>query len=160
MKIKKKVHFACEPTSAVMHLPELPSYPLRTYDKIRYADTDRQGHVNNAVFATFLETGRVEFLYDLENPLFTEQGSFVIASLQIELRKEITWPGIVEIGTGVTHIGNSSMKLKQGLFQRGECVAIAETVIVQVDNATGKSQPLSAGAKERLRSWVISVKGQ
>jgi acyl-CoA thioester hydrolase len=28
-------------------------------DVLRYADTDRQGHVNNAVFATFLESGRV-----------------------------------------------------------------------------------------------------
>jgi acyl-CoA thioester hydrolase len=36
------------------------AYPSVTYDKVRYADTDRQGHVNNAVFATFLETGRVE----------------------------------------------------------------------------------------------------
>lgn len=35
----------------------LEDFPLRTYDKIRYADTDQQGHVNNAVFATFLETG-------------------------------------------------------------------------------------------------------
>ena len=36
----------------------LDQFPLRTRDKLRYADTDRQGHVNNAVFATFLETGR------------------------------------------------------------------------------------------------------
>jgi acyl-CoA thioester hydrolase len=33
-------------------------FPFLTFDKIRYADTDRQGHVNNAVYATFLETGR------------------------------------------------------------------------------------------------------
>ena len=42
--------------------PELGQFPCRTYDKLRYADTDRQGHVNNAVFSTMLETGRVEFL--------------------------------------------------------------------------------------------------
>ena len=33
-------------------------------DNIRYRDTDRQGHVNNAVLSTFPETGRVELLYD------------------------------------------------------------------------------------------------
>ena len=37
----------------------LEDFPSRTYDKVRYADTDRQGHVNNAAFATFCETGRV-----------------------------------------------------------------------------------------------------
>ena len=30
---------------------KLEDFPLRTFDKIRYADTDRQGLVNNAVFA-------------------------------------------------------------------------------------------------------------
>ena len=44
----------------------LEQFPIRTYDKLRYADTDRQGHVNNAVFSTFLETGRVELIYDSE----------------------------------------------------------------------------------------------
>ncbi len=39
-------------------LPRLEEFPLRTSDKVRYGDTDRQGHVNNAVFSTFLETGR------------------------------------------------------------------------------------------------------
>jgi acyl-CoA thioester hydrolase len=34
--------------------PKLTDYPLRTYEKLRYADTDRQGHVNNAIFATML----------------------------------------------------------------------------------------------------------
>ncbi|HDG9121136.1 TPA: acyl-CoA thioesterase, partial [Pseudomonas aeruginosa] len=46
--------------------PELKDFPIHSSDKIRYADTDRQGHVNNAVFATFLETGRVEIIYDPE----------------------------------------------------------------------------------------------
>lgn len=39
--------------------PTLAAYPLHSRDKLRYGDTDRQGHINNAVFATFFETGRV-----------------------------------------------------------------------------------------------------
>lgn len=31
----------------------LEDFPFQTFDKVRYADTDRQGHVNNAAFATF-----------------------------------------------------------------------------------------------------------
>ena len=49
--------------------PNLDLFPLRTHDKIRYADTDRQGHVNNANFSTFLETGRTEILYNPDTPL-------------------------------------------------------------------------------------------
>lgn len=29
----------------------LADFPFQTFDKVRYADTDRQGHVNNAAFA-------------------------------------------------------------------------------------------------------------
>ena len=50
--------------TAVDDTPTLSDFALQTYDKLRYADTDRQGHVNNAVFSTALETGRAEFLYD------------------------------------------------------------------------------------------------
>ena len=76
-------------------LPQLSDFPNRTFDKLRYGDTDRQGHVNNAVFATFYETGRVEMLnatgWKPENPDF----SYVIARITIDFRAEIFWPGTV-----------------------------------------------------------------
>ena len=79
--------------------PVLEDFPNRTVDLIRYGDTDRQGHVNNAVFATFFETGRVSFLFDPS--IFPEGTMLVIARLVIDFRAEVTWPGQVEIGTRV-----------------------------------------------------------
>jgi acyl-CoA thioester hydrolase len=117
-------------------------FPFQTYDKVRYADTDRQGHVNNAAFATFLETGRVEFLYDPQSPLTADNGSFVIAGLNLRFVSEVNWPGRIDIGTGVIRVGKSSLSLYQGLFQDGRCVASAETVIVQI-NDNKKSCPLT-----------------
>lgn len=125
----------------------LEDFPFQTYDKVRYADTDRQGHVNNALFATFLESGRVEFLYDPQNPLAADGAAFVIVNLNVNLLAEITWPGRIDIGTGVTKVGNSSLSLLQGLFQNGRCVATAETVIVQMNEQTRKSHPLSDTAR-------------
>ena len=137
--------------------PALPfdAFPFRTHDKVRYADTDRQGHVNNAAFSTFLETGRVEFLYDPARPLAAEDGAFVIVSLQLALVGEINWPGQVDIGTGVTKLGNSSLTLFQGLFQQGRQVATAETVIVQMHEPTRKSHPLTDGAREFLTRHLL-----
>lgn len=133
----------------------LPQFPSRTVDKIRYADTDRQGHVNNAVFATFLETGRVEILYHPQDPILPENASFVIASLKLDFLQEIHWPGQVDIGTGILKIGNSSLVLWQQLFQHDICVARAETVIVQVDHLLKRSLPLSLHAQQRLSQWLI-----
>ncbi|MGD2078811.1 MAG: thioesterase family protein [Chloroflexota bacterium] len=133
----------------------IEDFPLRTYDKVRYADTDRQGHVNNAAFANFLETGRVEFLYDPDNPLAEDGASFVIASLELRFVSEVNWPGRVDIGTGITEVGNSSLSLFQGLFQDGRCVAIADTVVVQIDDSDKKSCPLSDKAKAFLRQYQV-----
>lgn len=134
---------------------KLSDYTVRTYDKIRYRDTDRQGHVNNAVFATFLETGRVEFLYNPEKPLYKEGCTFVIASVNTNLIGEITWPGTVDIGTAITRIGNSSFSIIQGLYQNEKIVATSETVIVQMDEMTRKSSPLSDTSKQELEQYMI-----
>src|ERR1700690_4113074 len=132
--------------------PPLATYPLRSVETISYADTDRQGHVNNAVFATLCETGRVAFLYAPEKPLAPEGASFVIARLLIEFQAEISWPGQVEIGTRIAAIGRSSLTLAQGLFQAGRSVAAAETVIVLMDETTRRSRVLPEATLAVLRS--------
>ncbi|MCM8612949.1 thioesterase family protein [Accumulibacter sp.] len=132
----------------------IDDFALRTYEKLRYADTDRQGHVNNAVFASMLETGRVELLYNPDRPLADEQCSFVIARLTLDLHAEITWPGRVDIGTRAARIGRSSITLEQGLFQNGQRAATASTVIVQVNDTTRRSQPFSAIARQAFASLL------
>lgn len=132
-------------------------FPIRSHDKVRYGDTDRQGHVNNAVFATFLETGRVEILADGNHPLAASGCAFVIARLELDFRAEITWPGTVEIGTRVASIGTSSMTLEQAVFQNGKIAANAKTVIVQMDETTRKSSPLTPSAVERLNLLLRSA---
>ncbi len=136
-----------------MSRPRLPSpdeFPLRVIDTIRYADTDRQGHVNNASFATFCETGRVAFLLDPKRPLAPPGTGFVIARLLIDFRAELNWPGQVEIGTRVTGIGRSSITFSQALFQHGKCAATAESVVVLMDEATRRPRPLPEEAMRAL----------
>lgn len=136
--------------------PPAPSdCPIVTFDKIRYADTDRQGHVNNAVFSTFFETGRVEVLYDPNQPLMSAGGEFVIASLNVAFKGEIHWPGDVKIGTYIRKLGTSSIHIGQVLFQDQRCVAEAETVVVQIDHTTRRSLPLSPAARDRLSTLVL-----
>jgi acyl-CoA thioester hydrolase len=136
--------------------PPYESFPARTFDKLRYGDTDRQGHINNAVFATLFETGRVSVIHDPAQPLLQPGRSFVIARITIDYKAELFWPGTVEIGTAVKTIGNSSVTFFQALFQSGKCAATAESVVVQVDAATRRSAPLDERAKEKLASFQMS----
>ncbi|CAJ0782525.1 hypothetical protein LMG18090_01460 [Ralstonia mannitolilytica] len=139
--------------------PSLSDYPLHSTDKLRYGDTDRQGHINNAVFATYLETGRVEMLFTPDNPLAAPGCEFVIAQLVLDFRNEILWPGSVQIGTRVASVGRSSVKLEQAIFQNGQCAATSQSVIVQIDVATRQSSPISDSARQRLAALTAAPAG-
>lgn len=135
----------------------LDAYPSQSSADIRYADLDRQGHVNNAVFATFSEVGRVAFLYDPRRPLALPGASFVIARLEIDFQAELHWPGRVDIGTGVSEIGQRSFHLVQGLFNAGRPVATARCIMVMIDGTTRRAMPLPDQTRATLEELRISA---
>ena len=134
---------------------DLKEFPSISTDKLRYGDTDRQGHVNNAVFMTFLETGRVEVLHRPNSPIYDDNAEFVLVNANLDLQGEIRWPGEVQIGTAVSKIGNSSITFYQQMFQNGVCVASAESAVVQVNTMTRRSQSLSETARTALSAFLL-----
>ena len=136
-------------------LPALEQFPGRTHDIIRFGDLDPQDHVNNTVFATFFETGRVAFLREPGNALSPPGTTSVLARLDINFLKELHWPGAVEIGTGVAEIGRSSFTFLQAIFHEGGCAATARATMVMIDAATRKSRPLPPEAMARLQALRV-----
>ncbi|OFS25826.1 thioesterase family protein [Brevibacterium sp. HMSC07C04] len=133
--------------------PKPSDFPLSAIEKIRYGDTDRQGHVNNAVYATYFECGRVEIIQSMED-VFGADDAFVLATITIDYLAEVLWPGEVEIRTRLTKIGNSSIALEQLLINEGEVRAKATSVMVMTNTSTRRSAPLLEAAKERLRTFM------
>ncbi|MCG5236505.1 acyl-CoA thioesterase [Xanthobacter oligotrophicus] len=136
-------------------LPVLDDFPVKASDTIRYGDTDKLGHVNNAVFSTFLETGRTRLLLDAPHKVAPEGAGFVIARLVLDYRAEMHWPGQVEIGTGVLSVGRSSVSIKQALFQNGVCTATAETVVVLFDTTHRRPLPLPDASRAVLEGYLV-----
>jgi TetR/AcrR family transcriptional repressor of nem operon len=149
------------PDSSALHKAASQSlsfnqYPLRSREKIRYTDTDRQGHVNNTVFSAMLETSRVELLYHPERPLAAPGCSFAIASQKLEFLSQLTWPGWANIGTRVLRVGRSSLTLESVIMQDETRAAMAEIIIVQINNRTERSHPLSPETRQYLKSFMSS----
>jgi acyl-CoA thioester hydrolase len=144
-----------EQAKPVRVLPTLEQFPGRTADVIRFGDLDPQGHVNNAVFATFFETGRVAFLREPGNALSPPGTTPVLARLDINFLKELHWPGSVEIGTGIAEIGRSSFTFLQAIFHEGACAATGRATMVMIDAATRRSRPLPEDAIARLEALRV-----
>jgi acyl-CoA thioester hydrolase len=136
-------------------LPRIEDFPIRVSDIIRFADMDRQGHVNNAVYPTYFETGRVPHIYDPGNGLQVEGCTTVLARIEIDFLKELRWPGTVEIGTGIAEIGTRSYVFAQAIFHEGQCAARARSTMVLIDRATRKARPLQPELVARLERILV-----
>ncbi|MDY8108931.1 thioesterase family protein [Fulvimarina sp. 2208YS6-2-32] len=132
--------------------PRLEDFTHVTEDKLRFADMDRQGHINNVAFMVFLEQARCEVIYDPSDPIAPEGCAFVVAHIRIDFIDEMLWPGTVHTATRIQSIGRSSIKIEQALFQNGKPCARAFSVVVLVDDATRRSTPLPQQALDRLKA--------
>lgn len=128
------------------------SYKFWSSINLRYGDTDRQGHINNAVYCTLYESGRVDFLFNEGRSIAGEQTGYVIAKISLDYLKEMHFPGVVEVGSKILSIGNSSFRVGQGIFFKEQCCSTAESVIVVIDPDSGKPIPIPSALRAVLDS--------
>jgi len=121
---------------------------------IRYNDQDPVGHVNNAAMATFLEQGRTMFIYPLMRQHSGPELELVLARVTIDYLREVHFPGAVDIGSRVSHVGNKSFKLVHGVFKddSDDCVTTGDCTLVFFDkSARASTTPPDVIRAELLR---------
>ena len=133
--------------------PTLADFRFRTIEKLRFADTDQNGHITNSVFAICCQNARMELLCDPRKVPLPSNAQFVIARLLLEFRAEMRWPGAVEVGTRVDHVGRSSVTLAQALFVDERCVAIADSIVALMDKMSRRSMLLPDATARALRAF-------
>ena len=135
----------------------LEAFPAKTAQTLLYADHDQAGHVNNAIYATMFEAGRVPVLYDPARNMPPEGCHFSLVRITIDFLKEMTWPGEVVTGSGVTRIGTSSVSFRQAVFKDGVCCSTSESTVVLTNSTTRKSQPLPDHARAMFEELLLQA---
>ncbi len=118
------------------------SFPHVHRDSVRFRDCDAMGHVNNAVFSTYLEEARIGVLGDLID--------FILARVEIDFRSELRMGEEVEVRTGCSRIGTKSFELEHVIEAGGRVVAEAKSVLVSYDYALGDSVAVPDELRKRL----------
>jgi acyl-CoA thioester hydrolase len=134
--------------------PRLEDFPYRVTDNVRFADLDPNQHVNNAVYASYFETGRVTLMKDRSYGLKPEGLAWIMVRLDIHFRAELRWPGTIEMGLGVARLGRTSVTFDQVVFSEGRCVASAQSVNVLIDEVSRKPTPLTAEIIGKFQPWL------
>jgi acyl-CoA thioester hydrolase len=124
-------------------------------ENVRFSDTDLIGHVNNVAFAALLESGRTAFAHSHLFAHLPDGGLTVMARVEIDYRRELHWPGRVDIGTCISAIGRSSYAMGQGIFLGESCFATGRTTIVLIDRETRRSTPLPGEFRRVLESLSV-----
>jgi acyl-CoA thioester hydrolase len=127
-----------------------------TYEKrieVRWRDVDALRHVNNAVYATYLEECRDGWL----DRALGEDGAmwdYVLARVAIDFRREIGLDEEAVVArASLARIGTSSITLREEIRKLdGTLAAEAESVIVARDRETGRSRPLTQAERTKLEA--------
>lgn len=135
---------------------ELDNYPFRVTIDTQFADMDVVGHLNNIAIARYYESARVRGNFTLfGRDFFRRSDSFqmVLAQANISYLAEGNFPEPVQVGYGISRIGNSSFVTHQGLFQGGACIGLCESVMVMTVN--GKPSPIPPEARAAMQGILM-----
>jgi acyl-CoA thioester hydrolase len=113
--------------------------------EIRWNDLDVYGHVNNAIYLTYLEEVRDEWLGGtLGDP--DEIWNWVLARVEIDYRRELALADDVAVAScRLERVGNSSITTREEVRTvDGRLAAEAKSVLVARDRESGRSRPLTA----------------
>jgi acyl-CoA thioester hydrolase len=119
---------------------------------IRWRDLDGLRHVNNAVYATYLEEARdALFEHVLPGATFLD---YVLVRVAIDFRRELRLEDRrVLVSCAVERVGRASVTLREEIRTvAGELAAESEAVIVARDRESGRSRPLADAERAALEA--------
>ncbi|NJK46765.1 MAG: acyl-CoA thioesterase [Pleurocapsa sp. SU_196_0] len=108
---------------------------------VRFRDLDPLGHVNNAVFLSYIEFARLEYLASL-GVTDADKPSLLLARVEVDFKRPILMRDPVTVTANVTRVGTKSFGMHHDITASGELAASLETVLVWYDHELGQSQPV------------------
>ena len=125
--------------------------PLRP----RFRDTDAMGHINNAVYVTYLEVARQEYWREFKQDDNYRVVPFILAHVDIDFRSEALMHETLELCIRCSYVGTKSFGFDYAIRTEKEkrLVVSARTVQVFYDYAAKRSTPCPPEFREGLERF-------
>jgi acyl-CoA thioester hydrolase len=128
--------------------------PLSTTLQVRFNECDGLGHVNNAVYYTYMETARIPLFQMLDPEMNLQDWKLIVASTRCEYKAQASFAQWLTITTETERIGTSSFTLRHRILDKdsGTLIADGKAVLVHYDYQAEKSVPLTEKMVQTLQS--------
>jgi len=125
--------------------------------KVRFADIDVMGHVNNATYLSYFEQARIEFFHQLiDGDWDWHKDGIVLARNEVDYVYPIHLNDKVEIITKCDRVGGKSLTVSYEVFSiangKRQLCATGSSVLVSFDYQSGKSVELPSKWRDKLNS--------
>ncbi len=137
----------------------ITSYPYETQIQVTFRDLDALGHVNNAVFFTYLETARIKYITKfLKHGLPTRFDLLSIPIILVEAactyKSQALFGEHLTIGVGVSRFGNKSFDLVYKIVgEDGRLVATGKTIQVMYNYDENSAFPIPDIIKQSVYNF-------
>ena len=121
----------------------------------RFRDTDAMGHINNAVYVTYLEVARQEYWRAFKQDEDYRVVPFILAHVEIDFRSEALMRETLELCIRCAYVGTKSFAFEYVIREltSQRLVVSARTVQVFYDYATKTSRPCPEDLRRRLEAF-------
>lgn len=132
----------------------MSEFPFEHELEVRFRDCDPLGHVNNAVYLTYLEAARFAWWHAMFGPDGLREHGFILARVEIDYRRAALPGQRMLVRLGISAIGRSSFTIEYEIVASsgGELVAQARSVQVAYDYEQGRSVPLAPVVRTKLEA--------
>ncbi|MGH2418846.1 MAG: acyl-CoA thioesterase [Candidatus Limnocylindria bacterium] len=131
-------------------------YRHRTTVQVRFRDIDAFGHVNTAVFFSYVELARIRYLLDVVRPPTSfDRMPLILARVELDFRSPIAFGEDVVVETRVDRIGRSSFAMRHRMTAgpEGRLAGDVQTVLVTYDYTTSQPIPVPDDWRRRMADF-------
>jgi acyl-CoA thioester hydrolase len=130
------------------------NFPIKLQLRIDWSEMDLFGHINNVMFAKYIQAGRVKYVEEIGvmKMLEEEKIGFMLASSSLQYKKPLHYPGEIIVCTRCEFIKTTSFGIQhQILDNQNEIAAEAHDVLVMYDFNKNEKIEIPKLIREKIR---------
>ncbi len=132
----------------------MAKFPYAMPIAVRFRDIDGMGHVNNAVYFTYIEAARTEYLMQVMGAKTMGEVDWIVATASLNFRRAVAYGDPIEVRVRPAKVGTTSFTLYYEIWDTRDNAVVAdgETVIVMFDYGSRAKKPIDAATRRKLEA--------